>query len=73
MVIETAYNYILDGTLIGHIGMSFYRMIVGFVIGVIIAVVLGILIATKRDIDNIVSPILNLVGPIPVFAFYQCF
>ena len=57
MVIETAYNYILDGTLIGHIGMSFYRMIVGFVIGVIIAVVLGILIATKRDIDNIVSPI----------------
>lgn len=73
MVIETAYNYILDGTLIGHIGMSFYRMIVGFVIGVIIAVVLGILIATKRDIDNIVSPILNLVGPIPVFAFLPMF
>lgn len=73
MVIETAYNYIIDGTLIGHIGMSFYRMIVGFVIGVIIAVVLGILIATKRDIDNIVSPILNLVGPIPVFAFLPMF
>lgn len=73
MVIETAYDYIIDGTLIGHIGMSFYRMIVGFVIGVAIAVVLGILIATKRDFDNIFSPILNLVGPIPVFAFLPMF
>ncbi|HJF85721.1 ABC transporter permease [Megamonas hypermegale] len=73
MVIETAYDYILDGTLIGHIGMSFYRMIVGFVIGVVIAVVLGILIATKRDFDNIFTPILNLVGPIPVFAFLPMF
>lgn len=73
MVIETAYDYIIDGTLIGHIGMSFYRMIVGFVIGVVIAVVLGILIATKRDFDNILSPILNLVGPIPVFAFLPMF
>ena len=57
MVIETAYDYIIDGTLIGHIGMSFYRMIVGFVIGVVIAVALGILIATKRDFDNIFSPV----------------
>ncbi|HJG07290.1 MAG TPA: ABC transporter permease [Megamonas hypermegale] len=73
MVIETAYDYIIDGTLIGHIGMSFYRMIIGFVIGVVIAVVLGILIATKRDFDNILSPILNLVGPIPVFAFLPMF
>lgn len=73
MVVETAYDYIVDGTLIGHIGMSFYRMIVGFVIGVAIAVVLGILIATKRDFDNIFSPILNLVGPIPVFAFLPMF
>lgn len=73
MVIETVYDYIIDGTLIGHIGMSFYRMIVGFVIGVVIAVALGILIATKRDFDNIFSPILNLVGPIPVFAFLPMF
>lgn len=73
MVIETAYDYIIDGTLIGHIGMSFYRMIVGFVIGVVIAVVLGILIATKRDFDNIFTPILNLVGLIPVFAFLPMF
>ena len=73
MVIETAYDYIIDGTLRGHIGMSFYRMIVGFVIGVVIAVALGILIATKRDFDNIFSPILNLVGPIPVFAFLPMF
>lgn len=72
-VIETGYDYLVQGILFEHIGMSFYRMIVGFVIGVVIALVLGVLIATKRDFDNIITPVLNLVGPIPVFAFLPMF
>lgn len=73
MVIETGYAYLQDGTLLEHLGMSFYRMIVGFGLGVVIAVIMGILIATRRDFDNIISPILNMVGPIPVFAFLPMF
>jgi sulfonate transport system permease protein len=73
MVVQTGYEYFVDGTLFNHIGMSFYRMIVGFAIGVVIAFILGILISTSRDVDNIVSPILNMVGPIPVFAFLPMF
>lgn len=72
-VIETAYDYFMSGTLMLHIGMSFYRMIVGFVIGVAASLVVGILIAMSRSWDNILSPIINMVGPIPVFAFLPMF
>lgn len=72
-VIMTGYQYYVSGVLISHIAMSFYRMIVGFVIGVILAILLGVLIATSRSWDNIISPILNMVGPIPVFAFLPIF
>lgn len=72
-VIETAYDYILDGSLFVHIGVSFYRMITGFVLGVAAALVIGILVAMSRDVDNILSPVLNMIGPIPVFAFLPMF
>ena len=72
-VVETAYEYLLNGTLVLHIGMSFYRMIVGFLIGVAASLVVGIMIAMSRTWDNLLSPIINMVGPIPVFAFLPMF
>jgi len=72
-VLETGYQYLLNGTLFLHIGISFYRMIVGFVIGVIVALIFGILIAMSRGANNILSPVFNMVGPIPVFAFLPIF
>ena len=73
MVVETGWQYLMDGTLVTHIGISFFRMIAGFAIGVVVALVLGLAIAMRRDVDNIFSPILNMVGPIPVFAFLPIF
>lgn len=73
MVVKTGYEYFVAGTLVDHLTMSFYRMIAGFSIGVVVALVLGILIATSREFDNILSPVLNMVGPIPVFAFLPMF
>lgn len=72
-VIETGYAYFMSGTLMLHIGMSFYRMILGFLIGVVVSLVVGILIAMSRSWNNILSPIINMVGPIPVFAFLPLF
>ena len=72
-VLETAYDYLLDGTLFMHIGVSFYRMITGFVLGVAAALIIGIWVAMSRDADNILSPVLNMIGPIPVFAFLPMF
>jgi len=72
-VIETGYAYLMSGALAMHIGMSFYRMLAGFVLGVAASLVVGILIAMSRSWDNILSPIINMVGPIPVFAFLPMF
>lgn len=72
-VIETAYDYLVSGTLMVHIGMSFARMISGFLIGIAISLVVGIMIAMSRSWDNILSPIINMIGPIPVFAFLPLF
>lgn len=72
-VVITAVKYIQDGTLIVHIWASVYRVLVGFMLGVILAIVLGIIITRSKTMDNIISPILNLVGPIPVYAFLPIF
>ena len=72
-IILAVVTYIQDGTFWGHIGISLYRVLVGFLIGVIIAVVLGGAIASFRAVDNVVSPILNLFGPIPIMAFLPMF
>lgn len=66
-------DYIKDGSFFTHVGISLYRVLVGFFVGVIIAVILGGGIASFRAVDNIVSPILNLFGPIPIMAFLPMF
>lgn len=72
-IIMAAYNFLNEGTLLGHIGISMGRVLKGYFIGIVFAVILGGLIASFRTIDNIFSPILNLFGPIPVMAFLPMF
>ncbi len=72
-VIVVAVKYIKDGTLIVHIWASIYRVLLGFLLGVIVALVLGIIICRSKAMDNFIIPILNLIGPIPVYAFLPIF
>lgn len=73
LIMETAYKYIQEGILFKHIGISLYRMLSGFAIGTIIAVVFGALIANFKLLENIMMPIINMFGPIPVLAFLPMF
>lgn len=72
-ILQTGYEFLMDGTLWLHITSSLYRTICGFALGVIVALVLGILTTSIPLLDNIISPILNMIGPIPVFAFLPMF
>lgn len=72
-IINSAYTYLQDGTLLTHIGISLKRVLTGYISGVIVAVILGSLIANFRTMDNMFSPLLNLFGPIPVMAFLPMF
>lgn len=72
-VFQTAKQYILDGSLITHLWVSIVRVTLGFLLGTVVALVLGILISKSRFIDNLISPVLNLIGPVPVYAFLPIF
>ena len=72
-IVLAAYHFLLDGTLMKHLSISIIRVLGGYVIGVGVAVIIGSLIANYRAVDNMVSPVLNLFGPIPVMAFLPMF
>ena len=72
-ILMSVYNFYMDGSLQEHLSVSVYRVLGGYFIGVIVAVILGALIANNKVIDNIITPILNLFGPIPVMAFLPMF
>lgn len=72
-IIFAMASYATDGTLWNHVGISLYRVMAGYIWGVVISLILGGLIATFKPIDNIISPIINLFGPIPIMAFLPMF
>lgn len=57
------------GPLPMHIFSSLKRILVGYVIAATIAVILGIMMGTYRVIDAIVSPLFNIIRPIPPVAW----
>jgi ABC-type nitrate/sulfonate/bicarbonate transport system permease component len=52
-----------------HIGISLFRTLVGFFVGVIIGVPLGLLTGYSRRIGAMISPIMAFIRPIPPIAF----
>jgi NitT/TauT family transport system permease protein len=52
-----------------HIGISLFRTLVGFAIGVVIGVPLGLLTGYSRRIGAMMSPIMAFIRPIPPIAF----
>ncbi|HLX28288.1 MAG TPA: ABC transporter permease [Casimicrobiaceae bacterium] len=55
--------------LLQHIGISMFRSLVGFALGVAIGVPLGLLTGYSRRAGAMVSPIMAFIRPIPPIAF----
>ena len=72
-ILRKAGTLIQNGSLFKHIMASLQRMVWGFGWGLLVAVLLGILVTSSKLADNIVSPILGLIQPIPAFAFLPLF
>lgn len=72
-ILMSVYTMFEEGTLMKHLEVSVNRVLSGYVIGVIAAIIIGTFIANSRVADNIITPILNLFGPIPVMAFLPMF
>lgn len=72
-ILLKAVSLIENGSLLRHIIASFIRMFWGFGWGLILAFCLGIVVTSSRVADDIISPVLGLVQPIPAFAFLPMF
>ncbi|MDT8862934.1 ABC transporter permease [Alkalihalobacillus sp. MEB130] len=72
-VFEAALHLHGRGELFGHIWSSAWRLGIGFVLGVLIAVILAFLIVKFKVVQNILDPLINMIGPIPPFALLPIF
>ena len=52
-----------------HIGMSLFRALAGFGLGVVLGIPVGLITGYNRSADAAVSPIMAFVRPIPPIAF----
>ncbi len=73
MVLQAAGDLARTGELQRHILASGLRVLTGFAIGTAVAVTLGVLVTRSKVFENVIEPILNLIGPIPPFAFLPMF
>lgn len=58
-----------ESSLAGHIGISLFRTVVGFTLGLLVGVPLGLLTGYSRVSGAMVSPIMAFIRPIPPIAF----
>lgn len=67
-ILSTLYDMITSGKLASHIGVSLYRIFVGFLAGVIPGVVIGLLMGLYSPIRHFIQPIVMALMPIPTLA-----
>jgi len=68
-VLVALFNWLQSGQLLIDFGMSLSRVIVGFVLGAVLGAVIGVLTGRYTLISNFLSPLFQLLRPIPPIAF----
>lgn len=69
-VIENFITLSTNGMLLNSIWISFYRITLATIISIVISLPLALLVYSNKAIDQILTPITNVLRYIPVTAFY---
>jgi ABC-type nitrate/sulfonate/bicarbonate transport system permease component len=73
MVLTAAGDLYRTGELFQHISQSAVRLLLGFCLGTVGAVFMGIFVGRSKLLEDIISPLVDLIGPIPPFALLPIF
>ncbi|MFC6331755.1 ABC transporter permease [Paenibacillus septentrionalis] len=73
VTLQSAIELIADGSLLHYIGISFYRVFVGWMLGSLVAIPLGLLIGRVTIVRIFAEPFLNFIRFIPPIAFITLF
>ncbi len=69
LVFRAFREMIADGTLWGHIGISLFRILTGWVVGSVLGIPLGLLMGDSRFIKNMLNPYVQFFRFIPPISF----
>jgi NitT/TauT family transport system permease protein len=68
LIIVAFVQMLLHGQLLSHVGISLYRILGGFLLGVIPAVILGLLMGMYAPVRYTFQPLIMALMPIPTLA-----
>lgn len=68
--IDIVQNGYANGTLLEHIGASYYRMFAAIIFAILFAIPLGLLCGYIPKIEVVVSTIVEFIRPLPPLAYY---
>ena len=72
-VMIAIWDLALRGELFNHIGITLYRVVLGFTLGGILATILGALTGYSRSIHQFIDPLLQALRSIPSLAWVPLF
>ena len=67
-VFDTLGRLIADGSLFQDVGISMFRIVVGFILGGVPAIIVGVLMGVSPVVRALVQPIASAIYPIPKIA-----
>lgn len=72
-IFQKIISMIQEGSLWGHVGVTFYRVLIGFLLGTVVALVLGALVGFFRLAEQLIDPLLQAFRSIPSLAWVPLF
>lgn len=68
-VVETALKLIENGKLVGHLSISFQRVIKGFLLGSSVGIVIGVVMGYSKFFNRFLGSLVGILRPIPMIAW----
>lgn len=73
VVLATLWKLAIDGQLLGHIGITLYRVFAGFLLGGGLATIIGALTGYSRSFRQFLDPLFQALRSIPSLAWVPLF
>jgi NitT/TauT family transport system permease protein len=70
---STLLSTLLDGTMLVHAASTFYRVLVGMTLAILVGLPLGILMGRYKPVENFFMPLASALMPIPSLAWVPVF
>lgn len=68
LVLDSAWEWLRDGDLLGDVAISVYRVVAGFLLSAVLALPLGVLVGTYAPVKALFEPLTDFIRYMPAAA-----